>query len=173
MRHTELFKHRLVRIRVRRIKRLEKDKDELGIIEFTRSPGAFRARREDILGILKSNLQKASLISGIVTPTLTRAASSIGTLEKEWGKIHEAEDVFIEGTALGYAEGDSVTLADGDHTWTFTGEAISSGSDTELVLDYLKAVREDCEHGFNPEADGPLTIAYKGSTLDVEFKAAR
>ena len=54
-----------------------------------------------------------------------------------------------------------------------SGAAIKSGSDAELVLDYLKAVREDGESGFNPEADGPLTIAYKGSTLAVEYKAVR
>ena len=106
-------------------------------------------------------------------PALTRAASSIGMLEKEWGTVHQAEDVFVEGSNLGYAAGDSVTIADGDHTWTFTGEAIKSGSDTELVLDYMKAVREDEESGFNPETDGPLTIAYKGSTLAAEYKAAR
>ena len=114
-----------------------------------------------------------TVISGIVTPALIRAASSIGTLEKEWGTIHQAEDVFIEGTNLGFAEGDSVTIADGEHTWTFTGEAIKSGSDTELVLNYMQAVREDGESGFNPEADGPLTIAYKGATLDVEYKTTR
>ena len=106
-------------------------------------------------------------------PALTRAASSIGMLEKKWGTVHQAEDVFVEGSNLGYAAGDSVTIADGDHTWTFTGEAIKSGSDTELVLDYMKAVREDEESGFNPETDGPLTIAYKGSTLAAEYKAAR
>ena len=114
-----------------------------------------------------------TVISGIVTPALIRAASSIGTLEKEWGTIHQAEDVFIEGTNLGFAAGDSVTIADGDHVWTFTGEAIKSGSDTELVLNYMQAVREDGESGFNPEADGPLTIVYKGATLDVEYKATR
>ena len=79
----------------------------------------------------------------------------------------------VQPTNLGYAAGDSVTIADGDHTWTFTGEAIKSGSDTELVLDYMKAVREDDESGFNPETDGPLTIAYKGSTLAAEYKATR
>ena len=106
-------------------------------------------------------------------PALTRAASSIGMLAKEWGTVHQAEDVFVEGSNLGYAAGDSVTIADGDHTWTFSGEAIKSGSDTELVLDYMKAVREDDESGFNPETDGPLTIAYKGSTLAAEYKATR
>jgi len=106
-------------------------------------------------------------------PLLVRVASAIGTLEKEWGRIHMAENVYVEGLNFDYRAGDAATIADAQHTWTFGGGAIVSGSDTALELDYMKAVREDGERGFNPEADGPVTIAYKGAALVAQYKATR